>query len=134
MMDRSKAALALADAEVIPYREGPLAALKEFERECLSHDIPVLLAKPPPKECCQSGGCQCGGRMQLCAREEDIPRIEEIFRAEWLAQASQTLGEGLVQLKAPEEVAEGEEPPCPACGTAAPLKDGACSDCGLQLE
>lgn len=24
--------------------------------------------------------------------------------------------------------------PCPACGTAAPLVDGACSDCGLQLE
>jgi hypothetical protein len=27
----------------------------------------------------------------------------------------------------------GEEPPCPACGTAAPLVDGACSDCGLAL-
>ncbi len=23
--------------------------------------------------------------------------------------------------------------PCPACGTAAPLVDGACSDCGLVL-
>ncbi|MCX5742256.1 MAG: hypothetical protein NT062_07150 [Proteobacteria bacterium] len=36
---------------------------------------------------------------------------------------------------APVEVAhvEGDEPPCPACGTAAPLVDGACSDCGLQL-
>jgi hypothetical protein len=28
---------------------------------------------------------------------------------------------------------EGDEPPCPACGTAAPLVDGACSDCGLVL-
>ena len=28
----------------------------------------------------------------------------------------------------------GDELPCPACGTAAPLVDGACSDCGLQLE
>jgi hypothetical protein len=28
----------------------------------------------------------------------------------------------------------GEEMPCPACGTAAPLVEGACSDCGLQLE
>ena len=45
-----------------------------------------------------------------------------------------TKGDELVQLKAPTEVAEGEDPPCPACGTAAPLKDGACSDCGLQLE
>lgn len=29
--------------------------------------------------------------------------------------------------------AETDEPPCPACGTAAPLVRGACSDCGLQL-
>lgn len=29
---------------------------------------------------------------------------------------------------------DSEELPCPACGTAAPLVDGACSDCGLQLE
>ncbi len=25
------------------------------------------------------------------------------------------------------------EPPCPACGTAAPLVDGECSECGLYL-
>lgn len=31
-------------------------------------------------------------------------------------------------------LADSDEPPCPACGTAAPLVDGACSDCGLQLE
>lgn len=29
---------------------------------------------------------------------------------------------------------EGGDPPCPACGTAAPLVEGACSDCGLVLE
>jgi predicted amidophosphoribosyltransferase len=29
---------------------------------------------------------------------------------------------------------EDGELPCPACGTAAPLVEGACSDCGLQLE
>lgn len=28
---------------------------------------------------------------------------------------------------------DGEHPPCPACGTAAALVRGACSDCGLQL-
>lgn len=33
-----------------------------------------------------------------------------------------------------EAAPDGEEPPCPACGTAAPLVDGACSDCGLMLE
>jgi hypothetical protein len=38
---------------------------------------------------------------------------------------------------APVEVAaaaDAEHLPCPACGTAAALIDGACSDCGLQLE
>jgi hypothetical protein len=37
---------------------------------------------------------------------------------------------------APVEVAatDAEHLPCPACGTAAALVDGACSDCGLQLE
>jgi predicted amidophosphoribosyltransferase len=29
---------------------------------------------------------------------------------------------------------DAEHLPCPACGTAAPLEGGACSDCGLQLE
>jgi hypothetical protein len=29
---------------------------------------------------------------------------------------------------------EEGELPCPACGTVAPLVNGACSDCGLQLE
>jgi predicted amidophosphoribosyltransferase len=32
-----------------------------------------------------------------------------------------------------EEAPEDEEPPCPACGAQAPLVDGACPDCGLQL-
>jgi len=32
------------------------------------------------------------------------------------------------------EFAEDEEMPCPACGTAAPLVEGACGECGLQLE
>lgn len=32
------------------------------------------------------------------------------------------------------EASEEDEPPCPACGTSAPLVEGACSDCGLQLE
>jgi predicted amidophosphoribosyltransferase len=38
---------------------------------------------------------------------------------------------------APVEItvsADAEHLPCPACGTAAPLVEGACSDCGLQLE
>ena len=34
----------------------------------------------------------------------------------------------------PPTASEDGELPCPACGTAAPLVDGACSDCGLVLE
>src|SRR4051812_35981112 len=114
-MDRAAAQRALTDAEVIPYREGPLAAVKEFERECLSRDIPVVLAKAPPKECCSAGGCGCGGKIQLLAREEDIPRIEEFFRAAWIEMAKETGGD-LVQLKtsAPAEGEPEGEPPCPA--------------------
>ena len=32
------------------------------------------------------------------------------------------------------EVEAEEDLPCPACGTPGPLVEGACSDCGLQLE
>jgi hypothetical protein len=46
----------------------------------------------------------------------------------WLSDLER---EGLTPVQAAP--AEGEEPPCPACGTAAPLVDGACSDCGLVL-
>jgi hypothetical protein len=43
--------------------------------------------------------------------------------------------EGLAPVELPAETdAESEHLPCPACGIAAPLVDGACSDCGLQLE
>ncbi len=133
-MDRAAAEAALSDVEVIAYREGPLSSVKEFERECLSREIPVLLAKAPPKACCAGSGCGCGAKFQMLVREEDVPRIEQVFRDQWLKLAKETLGESVVQLKVPEQVPEGTEPPCPACGTAAPLAAGACSDCGLQLE
>lgn len=129
MMDRTAAEEMLQDAELVPCMESNLPSAKELERECLSRDIPVLLAKPPTKACCGSGGCGCGAKVQVLVRESDLPKIATFFHDEWRAAAE---AEGLVPLKA---TAEGEgEPPCPACGTAAPLKDGACSDCGLQLE
>ncbi len=42
--------------------------------------------------------------------------------------------EGTVEAMVDVTPTEEGELPCPACGTAAPLVDGACSDCGLQLE
>lgn len=131
-MDRNAAEAALAEAELVTYGEGPIAAVKELERECLSREIPVLLAKAPPKACCGGGGCGCGGKIQLLAREEDVARIQGFLKEQWHERAAV---EGLVQLGGPpQELKEGEEPPCPACGYAGALKDGACADCGLQLE
>lgn len=57
----------------------------------------------------------------------------ELLRREW----KDLLAREGVSPEAPAvgiEAGEGEEPPCPACGTAAPLVEGACSECGLQLE
>jgi hypothetical protein len=58
--------------------------------------------------------------------------IGALLRREWAEMleregTGQAVGIGV-------EAAEGEEPPCPACGTAAPLVEGACGECGLQLE
>ncbi len=55
------------------------------------------------------------------------------MQSEWLQMvaAEGTVG-GMRMGPGPETEPDGE-PPCPACGTAAPLVEGACSDCGLQL-
>jgi hypothetical protein len=42
--------------------------------------------------------------------------------------------EGLAPVEGAAASDDAEHPPCPACGTAAALVEGACSDCGLQLE
>ncbi len=115
---------------LIPYFEGPLQQMRELERQLLSQDIEVELAKPPPKACC-AGGCGCGSKLQLLVHEEDVPRVAKLMQAEWLAALEREGTGGLVQMKTP---VEGEEPPCPACGFVGPLQSGACGDCGLQLE
>lgn len=117
--------------ELVPYFEGPLQQMRELERQLLSQDIEVELTKPPAKACC-SGGCGCGSKLQLLVRQEDVPRVAQLMQAEWMAAVERegTMG-SLVPLQMP---AEGEEPPCPACGFAGPLQAGACGDCGLQLE
>lgn len=54
--------------------------------------------------------------MELLVRERDVNRVLALMGRFVTAEPE---GDG--------------EPPCPACGTAAPLIRGACSDCGLQL-
>jgi len=130
-MDLNEAEQALSDAEVVACLEAPLLEAKALRDACLAAEIPVLLDRGG---CCGSGGggCGCAPKLQLFARSEDVPRVGQLLHQRWRELA---LREGTIDETHPSvAVAEGEDPPCPACGTAAPLVEGACRDCGLQLE
>jgi DNA-directed RNA polymerase subunit RPC12/RpoP len=124
----------LADADLVPALEGAVNSAKEFERALLAQDIPVMLAAPPKKACC-GGACGCGSKLQVLVRPDDVPRVGAFMQREWLEAVKR---EGvdpasLVQLGT-GEAAEGEALACPACGFKGDLVEGACGDCGLQLE
>jgi hypothetical protein len=53
-----------------------------------------------------------------------VPRVAALLQDEWHAMLAR---EGTAPVAAGGDA-------CPACGCAAPLVDGACADCGLQLE
>lgn len=133
-MDRSAADTALETAqELVPFGEATVAQAREMERKLLDGDIPVALAKPPPKACC-AGGCGCGSKVQLLVREEDLPRVTQLLHSEWL-EALEREGTMTPEVLVRLQVAKTDgEPPCPACGHVGALKEGACADCGLQLE
>ena len=130
-MNLDDAEVALADAELTACVQAPLLEAKQLRDACLASDIPVLLDRGA---CCGQGGsgCGCAPKMQLLARAEDVPRVGRLLDQRWRDLA---LREGTIT---PDHPAVGhsasEDPPCPACGTAAPLVNGSCSDCGLQLE
>ncbi len=64
-------------------------------------------------------------------QKPDVPAFFQLMQSEWLQLVAR---EGTVNPGMMREPVEPEgELPCPACGTAAPLVDGACSDCGLHL-
>jgi hypothetical protein len=128
-MEIDEAEVALADAELGACVEAPLTEAKEIRDACLAAEIPVLIDRGA---CCGRGGCGCAPKLQVLARPEDVPRVARLLQQRWRALA---LREGTVDTDHPAVAAPaGDEPPCPACGTAAPLQSGACSDCGLQLE
>jgi hypothetical protein len=85
--------------------------------------------------CCGKNGCACAPKIQILVAKDDIPRVAQLLSQRWRDLLER---EGTVDVEAPAapkgELGEDEHPPCPACGTAAPLVAGACSDCGLQLE
>ena len=117
----------LADAEVVPCVSAGIADAKEILDTCLAADIPAILDR---QDSCHGHGHADAIRIDLCVRPEDLPKVMAMMHERWQSLLDQ---EGtLPSQTAPS--AECEEPPCPACGTAAPLQDGACTGCGLQLE
>lgn len=105
--------------------EGGIREMREMAQACLAAGIPASLSA----DACCGGGCS-GPKAKLVVRSEDVPRVSELMRAHW-----QQMVESLGVTLPPAAAGDGNaEPPCPACGTAAPLVEGACSDCGLQLE
>lgn len=130
-MERRAADELLQDHELVLLGEGNVQQAKELERQLLANEIPVRLATPDADECCGGG---CGTKLRILVREADVPRVSQLMQSEWLEAVRRegTLDESAM---GPQKVlAEGEEPPCPACGFAGPLTEGACADCGLQLE
>jgi len=129
-MNEDDAAELLADVDLTLCLQAPLPDAKELRDACLAAGIPAVLSGG---SCCGGGGgCGCGPKLALYARAEDVPRVAGLMQRRWqeLALREGTVGEDSVFVTGPSvgEVA------CPACGTAAPLANGACTDCGLQLE
>lgn len=124
----------LANADLVACFQAPLLEAKEMRDACLAAEIPVLLDRAA---CCGSRGCGCAPKIQVLARPEDIGRIQALVHAGWRELA---LREGTIDLDhpaaaaPPDSLQPSDDPPCPACGKAAPLVGGACTDCGLQLE
>ncbi len=109
--------------EFVPCLTAPLPDAKEILAACEEAEIPVMLARDA---CCGRGGCGCAPKMQLLVSPEDLPRVARLLDERWKALVAREGVQG-------EPASRAGEEPCPACGTAAPLVDGACSDCGLQL-
>ena len=71
--------------------------------------------------------------MELLVQEQDVPQYAKMMRDDWMKSVHQ---EGTIDTDLTAKPAAHDpdgEPPCPACGTAAPLVDGCCIDCGLHL-
>jgi hypothetical protein len=125
-MTPHQAEKALADAEVVPCAEMQLADARQLVEACLAEGVPALVHR----EAC--GKPSCSPKFQVLVRSEDVPRVAGLLQQRWMDSLER---EGLLpQGQAPRVIPEEGELPCPACGTAAALVEGACSDCGLQLE
>lgn len=113
--------------ERVPCLEGSVMEMRELMRACLAAGVPAMLGADAN---CEGG--KCGPKAQLVVRAADKDAVARLLRDQWHQQVA-SLGVALPAGGAAVP-ADSEELPCPACGTAAPLVEGACSDCGLQLE
>ncbi|MCP3100654.1 hypothetical protein LZ198_17430 [Myxococcus sp. K15C18031901] len=127
-MTPEDATRALSDAELMPCAEMALADARRLVEACLDADVPALVHR----EACSKPGCS--PKFQVLVRPEDGPRVASLLQERWMDSIRRegTLADGAPAFAQP--VSEDGEPPCPACGTVAPLVAGACADCGLQLE
>jgi hypothetical protein len=125
-LTREDADRLLAEAPLLPYAKASLVEGRALVEQLLLRGVPALVRRP---EDCASGGC--GPSFEVLVREEDVPHIAALQRERWHEALER---EGLSPVSAAHSGDETAEPPCPACGRAAPLVEGACSDCGLQLE
>ncbi len=119
--------------DVVTYARVSMRYGKEVVATLLSAGLPAALGGD---ERCTAGGCS--PRVAVLVRRRDLARVASLLRGAWLAlaQAEGDLDPDLrvpVRAAPPADLTEDDEPPCPACGTAAPLVAGACSDCGLVL-
>jgi hypothetical protein len=130
MLPQSLDLLTTLGASRVPAAEASIPDAKRLVERCQEAGIDAVLGRT---ESCASGGCT--PKAQVLVHPDDVPRVTALLQHEWLESAARegTVAPDFVEkLRAAAADPEGE-PPCPACGTAAPLVDGACSDCGLKL-
>lgn len=128
-MNQEQALKQLEDAEVVPCVSAGIADAKEVLNACLEAEIPAILDR---QEACggHGHGHACAPKFDLCVRPDDVPKVMALLHARWKALLDQ---EGTL-IDHSATGGEGDNPPCPACGCTADLVEGACAECGLQLE
>ena len=119
----------LVGIDLVPALAGSLADMKVMRDLCLAAGIPVMVGCP--------GGKSCGPNTHILAEETNAPRVAAVYRNKWHSELERQ-GLSPIAIEAAMNAAASADDdadlPCPACGTAAPLIEGACSDCGLVLE
>jgi hypothetical protein len=113
----------MTEDELVPAMQAGLAEAKEIQAACRAAGVTVELGRD---DHCTQG---CSPKVLLLARPADLPALQHIVSRRWAA----LLDDGVQLVGTGIEASGDEEPPCPACGTRAPLVDGACAECGLSL-